>query len=172
MEQEKQRIYTIVVVIALVALLFSCVAGAAAGGLAGFLVGQRAARQVLVAERRDLGREAPFITPVPVPERPSTRIEGALVLEVLAGTPADRAGLQPGDILVAVDGTPIDRFHQLPDILADYRPGDRVTIELWRAGDQRAVQATLDEHPEDPGRAYLGIRFQMNLQPNMDLPGG
>jgi S1-C subfamily serine protease len=90
----------------------------------------------------------------------------------VAGTPAEQAGLRTGDVIVAVDDVPIDRNHPLPDVLAQYRPGERVTIGVWRAGEQQTVRITLGENPDDPTLAYLGVRYRMNLEPDYNLPGG
>jgi hypothetical protein len=67
---------------------------------------------------------------------------------------------------------PIDRNHGLPDILAQYRPGDQVMIESWRAGQQQAVRVLLGESPDNPALPYLGVRYRMNLEPDYNLPGG
>lgn len=182
MENERQRLVAIVAAIAIGGLLLSCVAGALAGGLAGLFVGRHQAR---LAAERTFAQEVPEQVmpwrdelPVPVPEFPESTpfvqpgIEGAVIVEVIEGTPAERAGLRSGDVIVAVEDIPIDRNHLLPDVLAQYEPGDRVTIEFWRGGRQRAVQATLGENPDDPGLPYLGVRFRMNLEPDYNLPGG
>jgi len=181
-ENERQRLVAIVAAIAIGGLLLSCVAGALAGGLAGLFVGRHQAR---LAAERTFAQEVPEQVmpwrdelPVPVPEFPESTpfvqpgIEGAVIVEVIEGTPAERAGLRSGDVIVAVEDIPIDRNHLLPDVLAQYEPGDRVTIEFWRGGRQRAVQATLGENPDDPGLPYLGVRFRMNLEPDYNLPGG
>jgi len=182
MENERQRLIAIVAAIAIAGLLLSCVAGALAGGLAGLFVGRQQAR---VAAERPLAQDVPEDVlprrdelPVPVPEFPDTRpfgqrgIEGALVVGVIEETPAERAGLRTGDVIVAVEDVPIDRNHPLSEVLAEYEPGDRVTIEFWRGGRQRAVQVTLGANPDDPELAYLGVRFRMNLEPEFNLPGG
>lgn len=182
MENERQRLVAIVAAIAIGGLLLSCVAGALAGGLAGLFVGRHQAR---LAAERTFAQEVPEQVmpwrdelPVPVPEFPESTpfvqpgIEGAVVVEVIEGTPAEEAGLRSGDVIVAVEDVPIDRNHLLPDVLAQYEPGDRVTIELWRGGRQQAVQATLGENPDDPGLPYLGVRFRMSLEPDYNLPGG
>ncbi len=182
MENERQRLVAIVAAIAIAGLLLSCVAGALAGGLAGLFVGRHQAR--LAAERtfaRELAEEAVPLRdelPVPVPEFPESTpfvqpsIEGAIVVDVMEGTPAEEAGLRPGDVIVAVEDVPIDRNHLLPAVLAQYEPGDRVTIEFRRGGRQRAVPVTLGENPDDPELPYLGVRFRMNLEPDYNLPGG
>jgi membrane-associated protease RseP (regulator of RpoE activity) len=183
MEDERQRIYTVIAIVALVAVLLSCAAGALAGGVAGYLMGQR---QGQIAAERVLGQRGDAIPsfpemPVPFPEQeeelrpfegaPAGRV-GAVILEVLPGMPAEQAGLREGDIIVAIDRTPIDRNHSLPAVISQYQPGDRVTVTFWRNDGQDSLVVRLTENPDAPGQAYLGVRYQMNLRPRMDLQGG
>ena len=92
-----------------------------------------------------------------MPELPGE--QGALVQEVMAGFPGRGGRLQVGDIITAVDGTPIDANHRLADVVSQYQPGDRVKIKVWRAGDAKSVTATLGENPQDSTRPYLGVRY-------------
>jgi S1-C subfamily serine protease len=86
-------------------------------------------------------------------------MQGALVQEVVAGSPAEAAGVQVGDIITAVDGTPIDANHRLADVVSQYQPGERVKIKVWRAGDAKSVTVTLGKNPQDGTRPYLGVRY-------------
>ena len=160
MAQEKQKTYIVIVVVAVAALLLVCIAGALAGGAAGFLVGRRQARNVenRVVESR------PFALP-------SFR-EGALVESVVDGSPADQAGLQADDLIVAIDRIPVDKNHPLPEVIAQYQPGDLATIRFLRGDQEQSVQVKLAQNPENPGQAYLGVYFQMIGAPDLTLPGG
>ena len=183
MEEERQRIYTVIAIVALVAVILSCAAGALAGGVAGYLTGQR---QGEIAAERALGQRGDVIPgfpemPIPLPEPgdelppseglPSGRV-GAVILQVLPGMPAEEAGLRAGDIITAVDQVPVDRNHPLPDVISQYEPGDRVTVTFWREGRQDSLVVRLTENPDAPDRAYLGVRYQMNVRPRMDMQGG
>ncbi len=182
MENERQRLIAIVAAIAIGGLLLSCVAGALAGGLAGILMGRHGASLAAERVRSDERWEeaVPRVEEVPIPmpgfpeempfEQPG--VEGAVVVGILAGGPAEQVGLQPGDVIVAVDNVPIDRNHALPDVLAQYRPGDRIMLEFWREGRQQAVRVELSENPDDSALPYLGVRYRMNLEPDYNLPGG
>lgn len=192
MEEEKKRIYTIVAIVALVGILFSCIVGAVAGGVAGLLVGKRQARVAMErAVEEGLGileeqyeempipwqDEYPFQLPdpedeIPMPPVVPFEIEGAFIRQVVEGTPADQAGLEPGDIIVGIDRTPIDGNHPLPEVITQYEPGDRITVRFWRADDEHTTRVRLAENPDVPGQAYLGVYFEMITIPELDLPGG
>ncbi len=172
MEEEKRKIYTVVAVVVVLGLVFSCLLGALAGGAAGYLTGQRRAKQVAeqVVEREqgkpEIHVEIPtpqlpeLLTPI-VPQQIPPEMTGALIMRVIPRTPADRAGLRAGDIILAVDRTRVDADHPLAEVIARYKPGDVVTIRFWRSGREDSVRVTLAENPQAEGTAYLGIRFQM-----------
>ncbi len=71
--------------------------------------------------------------------------EGAYVQEVTAGTPAAKAGIKAGDVVVAVDGKAIGSAAALGGVIRQHQPGDEVEIELDRDGDSVTVHATLTE---------------------------
>jgi membrane-associated protease RseP (regulator of RpoE activity) len=179
MEEERRKIYNVMAVVAIVVLLLSCVAGALAGGFTGYLVGRR--QGALAAERTLAGierfwSEIPEM-PVPLPEvTPFDDTEpfgttGAAIVEVLPGTPAEQAGLRVGDVIVAIDRTPINGMHPLAQVISQYEPGDRITLRFQRRGEGQSVRIILGEHPDRPGWPYLGIRFEMMITPEFELPG-
>jgi serine protease Do len=71
---------------------------------------------------------------------------GALVKSVEAGGPADRSGIQAGDVVTAVDGRPVKDLHHLHDAVARRQAGDAVALRLWREGQVVDVTATLVEY--------------------------
>jgi serine protease Do len=75
--------------------------------------------------------------------------KGVLIRRVLANTPAQKAGLQSGDIIVALNGTPIDSMEQFVLELRKYQVGDSVTIDYYRGNDKKQVKATLEEKPQN-----------------------
>jgi serine protease DegQ len=72
---------------------------------------------------------------------------GVLVLAVGEGTPAAKAGLQPGDVVVRLDDKPVDTVEDLFGELRQHRPGDRVTLTVVRDRRQRQLTATLADNP-------------------------
>jgi serine protease DegQ len=72
---------------------------------------------------------------------------GVLVLEVGDGTPAAKAGLRPGDVIVRLDDKPIDTVEDLFGELRQHRPGDRVTLTVVRDGREQQLTATLADNP-------------------------
>jgi putative serine protease PepD len=63
---------------------------------------------------------------------------------VPAGTPADRAGLQKGDVVVDVNGTPVSDGIGLIVAIRAHRPGETVTLTIRRNGQLRKLHVTLD----------------------------
>jgi putative serine protease PepD len=73
--------------------------------------------------------------------------DGAYVQDVSAGSPAAKAGIEEGDVVVSVDGKPVNSAAALGGVIRQYKPGDDVTIQLDRKGDSVTVHATLAETP-------------------------
>jgi serine protease Do len=67
---------------------------------------------------------------------------------VVAGSPADRAGIREGDIIVKVNEQAVDGDHPLDATLSEYAPGETVTLELLRDGQTTTVQLTLGTRPD------------------------
>jgi 2-alkenal reductase len=72
---------------------------------------------------------------------------GILVTTVTPGSPADQAGIEVNDIVLAIDGKPLGFETSLTVVLFDYMPGDQVTVALQRGTEQLEVTATLGERP-------------------------
>ena len=69
--------------------------------------------------------------------------EGAFVTEVVPSSAADRAGLQPGDVIVKIDGTAVKAATDVRAMILDKKPGDTVSITIVRAGATKTLKATL-----------------------------
>lgn len=70
-------------------------------------------------------------------------VSGALITEVLPGTPAEPAGLRSGDVITRVYDQEIDAEHPLATIMLRYRPGDVVGLTIVRDGTEQLVEVTL-----------------------------
>jgi serine protease Do len=71
--------------------------------------------------------------------------EGALVSRVVPGSPAAKAGLRPGDVILKANGQPIVESGDLPALVDKASPGERFTLEVWRSGAPRELGAVLGE---------------------------
>lgn len=78
-----------------------------------------------------------------------SKAEGALVRGVEEGSPAAKAGLEPGDVVLAFNGKRIERFSDLPRLVGNTRPGEKATLTVWRRGAQRDVRLTVGEVEPD-----------------------
>jgi serine protease Do len=74
---------------------------------------------------------------------------GALVNSVEKGSPAEKAGVQTGDIITKFDGKPVGSSSELPRIVGGTKPGSKAAIEVWRKGATREVTVTVGELAED-----------------------
>ncbi len=69
--------------------------------------------------------------------------EGALVSSVNPGSPAQAAGIQPGDVIIALNGQKIENSNDLPVRVASLMPGSKVNLTIWRNHAEKHVIATL-----------------------------
>ncbi len=66
-------------------------------------------------------------------------------LAVVPGSPADKASLVENDVILAVNGKTVDATHPLNDLLADFNPGDTVTLSIWHKGATQDIPVKLEE---------------------------
>ena len=83
---------------------------------------------------------------------------GALVNGIEKGGPAERAGVETGDIILRFDGKPVVASADLPRIVGSTRPGAKVPLQLWRKGQTKEVTVTVGEIPDDRVAAGRGAR--------------
>jgi putative serine protease PepD len=69
--------------------------------------------------------------------------EGAFVADVTPDTGADEAGLRPGDVIVAIDGEPVETSEGVADTIRERDPDDEITITIEREGKEQTLTATL-----------------------------
>ncbi len=78
---------------------------------------------------------------------------GALVNSVEKGGPAEKAGVEAGDIIVKADGREVHTSSELPRIITAIKPGTKVNLTVWRKGAQRELSVTVAEMKEDAAGA-------------------
>ncbi|AKJ31160.1 serine peptidase [Caldimonas brevitalea] len=82
---------------------------------------------------------------------------GALVRSVEAGGPAEKAGIEAGDIITRFDGKTIERAGDLPRIVGNSKPGSKLGLQVFRRGSYRDLTVTVAEiEPDRPRRAQGG----------------
>ncbi len=74
---------------------------------------------------------------------------GALVIEVTKGGPAEKAGLEPGDVILSFEDQPIKEMRTLPRLVAETKESTKVELEVWRDGDEEEIDVTLGELEEE-----------------------
>jgi S1-C subfamily serine protease len=101
-------------------------------------------------------------------------VEGAVIIkEVMEETPAAEVSLQPGDLIIAVDGEPVEEIEAFVDTLQSHRPGDEITLTIIRENEEIQAQVTLTAHPDNPDKGYLGVLVgSLVIMKEMELPEG
>jgi serine protease Do len=77
------------------------------------------------------------------------RPQGALVQRVESGAPAEKAGLEAGDVILRFDGKAIEKESDLPRIVGATKPGSRVPMQVWRKGKAIDLQVTVAEMEQE-----------------------
>ena len=90
---------------------------------------------------------------------------GVEVSAVDVGAPADGV-LEPGDVILTAQGKNITTTDDLRRVMADVKPGEKVTLEIDRSGDHQSVTVGTKASTDTPPRAIMGII----VQPKLDLP--
>ncbi len=129
---------------------------------------------------QDLGPDMAKALGDKAPER------GAIVGQVAPGSPAEKAGVKAGDVIVKVDGTTVDGSRAVQRTILGKQIGQKIQLALWRDGKEQQVATTTAELPGDASevrqasaegaqRGRLGLGLQSltpQLQQQLDLPRG
>ncbi len=95
-----------------------------------------------------LGVDLTTLTPALRQQYGFTPTTGAVILSVVSGSPADKAGLVQGDVIVNIDGTPINSSDDLTKVIQDDKPGQSVSITYYVGDSKRTTTATLGSQAE------------------------
>ena len=94
---------------------------------------------------------------------------GALIDDVLPGSPAAKAKIEPTEVIVSVDGAPVRTPGDLRQLMSKHAPGDRVRLGIHNAEGLRQVQAKTAADPQDPKRAVLGVFVRQAAQVKLPI---
>ncbi len=89
------------------------------------------------------------------------KAQGAAVNAVEKGGPADRAGVEAGDVILKFDGKTIVNSSDLPRIVGNTKPGSKVPMQLWRKGSLKEVSVVVAEIPDEKNT----VRAARNVRP-------
>ena len=95
--------------------------------------------------------------------------EGALVSSVEKGGAAERAGIEPGDVILKLNGDPVNQYTELPAVIAGLQPGTVIKLEVWRQHATREISVKLaemedrrtasnSENAQEGGKLGLAVR--------------
>jgi serine protease Do len=85
--------------------------------------------------------------------------QGAFVSNVERDGPAEKAGVEAGDVILKFDGKTIDRSSELPRVVGATKPGTRASMTVWRKGKSVDLQVTIAELQADARQARRGEPF-------------
>ena len=97
--------------------------------------------------RAYMGVEGGDVTPQFQAEFNLVPTQGAFVEQVVTGTPAQSAGIKAGDVIVSLDGKPINSWNDLTIALRSHNPGDKVSLGVYRGSSQITISVTLGTAP-------------------------
>ncbi|MGD0544263.1 MAG: DegQ family serine endoprotease [Candidatus Acidiferrales bacterium] len=109
---------------------------------------------------------------------------GVLIGDVSSDSPASRAGLKKGDVILKVNGEPVGAMNQLHVQIAQFAPGTQIKLQVWRNGSTQDVSVKLDEFKDQDekvasaevtGAALEGVQVQdlsSDISQQLNLPAG
>lgn len=134
--------------------------------------GDQSEQQRRRADLREMARSQEVAAAVALQQlgyKVTLRLLGALISQVAAGSPAD-GKLEPGDVVVSVDGKPVRALRDLGRLIRRHRPGERVMLGLRTAGGLRTVTLRTTHDPREPNRAIIGVLAVQAAQVKLPIP--
>jgi serine protease Do len=123
-----------------------------------------------------MGVQVQNVTPELAKSFGMSEAKGALVAEVNPSSPAQKAGIKRGDIIIEFNGHPIHEMNELPRLVADTAPGSKATVKVLRKGTEKTLHLTITELTEQRQaqarevpkgeKTPLGLEVN-NLDPNL-----
>jgi serine protease Do len=110
-----------------------------------FVANGKISRAFLGVNYRIVTRDLALLNEVP---------QGAYIQEVVKDSPAEKAGIEPGDIITRIEGKTVDTQNFISELIRGKKPGDKVSIEVWKGdeennepGETKTITPTLEEAP-------------------------
>jgi serine protease Do len=126
-------------------------------------------RKVGRVRRGDIGVRAQTITPVLAAGLKLARDYGVVLADVMPASPAARAGLRPGDLVVAMDGKPMENGRQFQISLYRHLAGDVVALDIMRSGRTVSVPVTMADRHDPFGGLSTSADPRQNLVPRFGI---
>ncbi len=106
-----------------------------------FIQNGKISRAFLGVSYRLITRDVAILNEIP---------QGAYVQEIIPGSPAEKSGIEPGDIITKIDGAQINKENMVSELIRSKKPGDKISIEIWREsasgkGETKTIEAVLEE---------------------------
>src|SRR5213075_1196166 len=100
------------------------------------------------------------------------KAQGAAIGTVEDGSPAQKAGLEAGDVILKIDGRPVEGNADLSRTIRALKPGSKTTLNVWRSGKTRDVTITIAEFKdEDPAAKVASAKTGKKAEVKKDKLG-
>lgn len=95
--------------------------------------------------------------------------KGAMVADIMEGSPAEKDGVELGDVILSINGQEVATTRELSREVASIPAGERATLQVWRDGKKKTLKVTLTEHPENREIAQNGGFSAQNVAAEVGL---
>jgi serine protease Do len=126
-------------------------------------------KQTGTVRRGEIGAVTQTLTPTLSAGLGINRTDGVLVADVLPGSGAAKGGLAPEDVIVAVDGKPMENARQFNVNMYRRAPGSSITLDVMRGPVRKPVVVTISERERDPEALRALLTPEQNVIPRLGL---